>query len=265
MSLPAAAADVYDEAERERVVIGAPLAFGAFVGWHATGDLDVVGERVEGNEPDAGVAFGLRLGWRTTQTFGFDLSAGAIPAGPSWLVPVLLEGRWRPLAGTLPDDAGWTPTLGVGGGMYAGLGRGGDVDALLSAGVGAEVMLGRAALLRIEAAVWLSDGIASAVAFSPVFTVGFDLLAFRERMKGVEAVSAKPLKPLPAPKGCPAGVAPERCGNADSDAFIDAFDRCPLVGGAIDGCPDDDGDGVTGLRDGCPNKRGAAVDWGCPR
>lgn len=244
---------VHDEVATE--LIGPPLRFGAFFGWHATGDLDVVGERVVGNEPDAGPAFGLRLGLRATATLGVDLSVGAVPAGPEWLLPVVLEARWRPLDGV------FTPTVALGGGIYAGLGEGGDVDALFSGGLGAEVKITPTIVGRVDFGLWVSDGIASALAFDPVVTIGVDLLAYREHTR----VADDGPRPLPSVKGCPAGVPAERCGNVDEDAFIDAFDRCPLVPGTKDGCPDADGDGIIDLRDGCPTKKGAASDWGCPR
>ncbi|MCC6625176.1 MAG: hypothetical protein IT385_28270 [Deltaproteobacteria bacterium] len=249
-------------AERSEVpeVVGVPLRFGLFGGWHATsGDLDVLGERYEGNEPEPGPAFGLRVGWRPSASWGLDVTLGAIPAGPEWLLPIVGELRWRPFEGEV-----LTPTFGLGAGLYTGVGAGGDVDLLMSGAVGGELALGRDVVVRLELGLWASDAVAGTMAVSPVVTIGVDVLAWRERRSHAPEVE-RPPEPRPAPKGCPRGADPARCGDADADGIIDAFDRCPVDAGAIEGCADADGDGVPGPWDACPTRAGARIDWGCPR
>jgi len=242
--------------------LGVPLRVGLFAGWHATsGDLDVLGERVEGNEPAAGPAFGLRGGWRIARTWGLDLTVAAVPAESQWLLPIVAEVRWRPLEGRVI-----TPTVGLGAGAYLGVGAGGDADLLLAASAGAELALGRGAVLRLEVGLWGSDAIEGALAVSPVVTLGVDLLAWRDaRGSRVERPEPEPSRIVPVPKGCPPGAAPERCGDADGDGIIDAFDRCPVDPGSLEGCADADGDGVPGPWDACPARAGSRRDWGCPR
>ncbi|MCC6623425.1 MAG: hypothetical protein IT385_19350 [Deltaproteobacteria bacterium] len=253
------AAKVRDAEHAPGGLIGVPLRLGLFGGWHATaGDLDVLGERRVGNEPEPGAAFGLRAGWRVARGWGLELLAGAVPAGSEWLVPVVADVRWRPLEG------GVTPTIGLGAGIYAGLGKGGDVDLLLAGAIGVEVPLGRTLALRVELGLWGSDAVSGTLALTPVATVGIDLLAWREP-RGHDGPAAIGPRPRPVPKGCPRGAAPERCGDLDQDAVIDAFDHCPVDAGAFDGCPDADNDKVPSPRDACPARAGRAVDWGCPR
>ncbi|MFO0750011.1 MAG: hypothetical protein U1F43_30725 [Myxococcota bacterium] len=239
--------------------LGAPLRVGVFVGWHATSsDLDVLGDRVQGNEPSPGPSFGLRLGWRMTPGWGLDFSLGAVPAGSEWLVPLIGELRWRPLEG----EASWTPTVALGAGVYAGFGAGGDVDALFTATTGLELVLAREVGVHLEGGVWASDGVSGPIAWTPVVTLGIELRAWRDRRERAEE---EPLRPPPVVRGCPAGVPAERCADLDEDGVIDALDACPIEPGAVNGCPDDDGDGVASPRDACPLRRGAAADWGCPR
>lgn len=257
-----------------REPLGFPLRFGVYGGWHATSDdFDVVGDRREGLVPGAGPMFGLRVGWRVSGAFALELDGGLVLAsvgdGLAWLVPARLSVAWRPLP---PSESPVTPIVALGGGIYAHAGGpgGGDVDALWSGVLGVELRLDEAAALRLEGGLLVSDGVASAVSWSPVVTLGIDLLAWRERKADRDGEPARPgprpeaLRPTPA--GCPGGVRAALCVDSDDDGRIDAFDRCPADAALRpDGCPDPDGDGRVGIDDACPRDRGAKTDWGCPR
>lgn len=255
----AAAARAADPEPTVVRTVGAPVRVGVAVGWHATApDLDVLGQRVEGNEPTAGGLFGLRLGWRASPGWGVDLDAAASPAGSEWLLPVVAMVRWRPLEGL----ASWTPTVGLGAGLYFGLGAEADVDALLGGSLGFEVELAPEVAVRLEGDLYATDGVGAGLAWSPVVTVGVELRAWRDHRAHVVDEG---VRQAPVTRGCPGGVDPRRCGDGDEDGIIDAFDACPVESGTVRGCPDDDGDGVPVPRDACPLRPGAAVDWGCPR
>lgn len=243
--------------------VGLPLTVGVFGGWHATsGDLDVLGDRVRGNEPEAGPAFGARLAWRLHPSWAAELALGGVPAGKSWLVPVVAELQWWPLEGRGDGQAPLlSPLVGVGAGVYAGVGAGGDVDLLLSARVGLAMRLSDIIRLRLDVGLWASDAVEGALAFSPHVTVGLDILAWRTLGR---RASGSRREPVPVPRGCPAGVDVARCGDSDGDEVIDAYDRCPVDPGLVDGCPDPDGDGVLAPHDGCPERAGPTVEWGCP-
>ena len=246
-------------------VFGFPIRVGIFGGWHATSDdYDVLGERRADYLPDAGPMLGLRLGWRVSAAFAVELEVGTIvaPAGgeTAWLVPARLDLDWRALPGVV------TPIVGLGAGFVANAaGPGsGDLDALFGGTLGVEIRLGDAAALRFEGGVLVTDGVSS-WSWSPIATVGIDLLAWRERHAADPEVVRPPDPKLP-PAGCPAGVSGELCRDSDADRRIDAFDLCPTeVGTRADGCPDPDADGVVGPREACPRDRGTSADWGCPR
>lgn len=258
---------------RAREPLGFPLRVGFFGGWHATSDdYDVLGDRREGFVPGAGPMFGLRLGWRMSDAFTLELESGAVLASVeddlAWLVPTRLSLAWRALP---VDESLVTPIVLLGGGFVANAGGpgSGDVDALFSAGLGVEVRLDEAAALRLEGGLLVSDGVASAISWTPVVTLGIDLLAWRERRGRRDAPEAPPPpRPTPGPMvaGCPSGVKAGLCLDSDDDGRIDAFDRCP-VDPALrpDGCPDADADGLVGADDACPRDRGGASEWGCPR
>ena len=256
-----------------REPLGFPLRVGFFGGWHATSDdYDVLGERREGFVPGAGPMFGLRVGWRMSEAFTLELESGAVLASVeddlAWLVPTRLSLAWRALP---PAESRVTPIVLLGGGFVvnaAGPGSG-DVDALFAAALGVEIRLDEAAALRLEGGLLVSDGIASAISWTPVVTLGIDLIAWRER-RGARDEPEDPTQPRPnAPPpvaGCPSGVKPGLCTDSDDDGHIDAFDRCPIDAALRPyGCPDPDADGLVGTDDACPRDRGGVSEWGCPR
>ena len=52
--------------------------------------------------------------------------------------------------------------------------------------------------------------------------------------------------------------------DSDSDGFTDGYDRCPLLAGNFNGCPDNDEDGVLNTVDACPEDPGIVEMLGCP-
>lgn len=253
-------------AARAEELFGFPFRFGVFGGWHATSDdYDVLGERRTDLVPGGGPMFGLRLGWRISAAFALELEAGAVISPvddeTTLLLPTRLMLDWRALPGSV------TPIIGLGGGFVANVAGpgGGDLDGLFAVTGGVELRLGEEAALRLEGGVLATDGVSS-LSWSPVVTLGIDLLAWRERRAPIHDEPPVPLSTKLPPAGCPVGVSAELCHDGDADGRIDAFDACPTdVGSRADGCPDPDSDGVVGPRDACPRDRGTPYDWGCPR
>ncbi len=265
---------------RAEQTLGFPLWVGLFGGWHQTSDdFDVLGERTDVNVPQAGPTAGLRLGWRIVPTFAMELEAGLVFAplsdgGSATLAPIRVSIAWRPAEGSWPV----TPVVEGGAGVVTQVaGRGQDSDLLLAGGLGVEVPLGSLVALRAMASVHGTDGIEASMSWSPVFTLGIDFRAWRTSQHKTAADEPPPERPLGGPvgpekpvvppvAGCPRGVPAARCSDVDGDGFIDVVDRCPVdAGKAPTGCPDEDGDGVIDIEDACPRKRGARLDWGCPR
>lgn len=230
-----------------------------------SGDFDVIGDRTSANQPGAAPLFGVRAAWAIVPTLELGVDVALAPAPTdgetAWLLPASVVLGWRPLDGAV------TPIATVGGGVLANVAGAGDVDALITVGLGVEWRFADAWALRLDAAVLATDGVDKPLSFSPAVTIGIDLLGFGSSAEpdAVEPPLRDP-RPTRVPLGCPAGADPARCLDSDGDQIIDAFDRCPTDRGPRpDGCPDPDGDGVRGLDDACPDRPGAPRDWGCPR
>jgi len=277
-------------------VVGFPFRFGFFGGWHFTaGDFDVLGVRQPDLVPGVGPHAGLRVGWRVFRGFALELEAGVVMTPverddkTTWLLPVHLQVQWRPLE----SRSVVTPILGLGAGLIAQLpgSAGSDVDLLFTAMGGVELDLSSALSLRLTGGVHATDGVASALSFSPVVSLGLDIKAFIDRSHKRDTpddpeesplLPARPTRPTgptgstgptgptrpevrPPPPGCPPDVPESRCTDTDGDERIDAFDRCPLeAADTPDGCSDPDGDGVRGLDDACPKTKGSTAHYGCP-
>lgn len=280
----------HSEAARVDEVVGFPIRFGLFGGWHFTaGDFDVLGDRQPDLVPGAGPHAGLRVGWRVFRGFALELEAGLVMTpverdeATTLLLPVHLQIQWR----AAESRSVVTPVLGLGAGLVAQLpgAAGTDVDLLFTAMGGIELDLSSLLSLRVTGGVHATDGVANALSFSPVVSLGLDFKAFMDRSRKREPsedpdenplLPVRPTRPTgptpptrpdvrPPPPGCPPDVPESRCTDTDGDERIDAFDRCPLeAADTPDGCPDLDGDGVRGLDDACPKTRGVASHYGCP-
>ena len=270
-------------------LVGVPLRVGLVGGYQLTsGDIDVAGSRTTADQASVDAAIlGLRVGWRLVHELTLELGARFVPGGTvagddAFLFPATLDAVVRPFEGDI------IPTLSVGGGVMISAGDtvGNDVDAIIHSALGIEFILGRAIALRVEAELFMTDGVDAAVSVTPAFSVGVDLLAWRQR-RGPAAVPlvSEPLAPVEAarpgnedPDGdgvlgasdlCPAhaGKADDGgCPDSDNDGLIDAYDACPTRGGsaAFGGCADQDSDGVPDRLDACPLSAGEKSRYGCP-
>lgn len=268
-------------------VIGVPLRVGATVGYQLTSpDLDVTGERTASVQPGSAPLFGLRVGLRLLELIELELAASVAPAptaggvGTAWLLPAHVDLVIRPTPGPA------RPYLSLGAGVIANLRAPSDVDALLFGALGVEVALGPHFALRVEVGVHATDAVDGALSFSPVFTLGLDVLAWRAR-RSPRVEEAGPIlftEPAAGPRDdedpdgdgltdeddlCPLHAGPARhrgCPDSDGDGLADPFDRCPAAPGPrpLGGCPDRDRDGVSDRLDACPELPGRADRHGCP-
>lgn len=279
---------------RAESVIGLPLRVGLMGGYQLTSsDFDVLGVRRSALRPGDGALFGLRLGWHAIRAIELELAVGLVPAGTptdgasALLLPAHLDLVVRPF------DWAVCPYASVGGGVMALVGgdAGSDVDALFSAAIGAEVVVDQSLAFRLEVGLFGTDAVDGAMAFSPTFLFGLDVLAWRTRREDVVVEPwtepAPPIAATPLPDAghadldgdsdnddvdneddsCPLHPGDEDdrgCPDTDRDGLIDPWDRCPIDAGTVAGCPDADRDGVADHDDACPNSAGPASRYGCP-
>ncbi|PKN58840.1 MAG: hypothetical protein CVU56_03565 [Deltaproteobacteria bacterium HGW-Deltaproteobacteria-14] len=275
-------------------VIGLPVRVGVMGGYQLTSsDFDVLGVRRSALRPGDGALLGLRFGWRAIRALELELAVGLVPAGTptdgasALLLPAHLDLVVRPFAWVV------APYASVGGGVMALVGgdAGSDADALFSAAIGVELVVDHSLAFRFEVGLFGTDAVAGAMAFSPTFVFGLDVLAWRPRHEDVvvEPWTEPAPPPVAVPLPVPAGVSPDGddddddvdneddrcplhpgeegargCPDTDRDGLIDPWDRCPIDAGTIAGCPDADGDGVPDRDDACPNHPGPASRYGCP-
>jgi len=255
-----------------------PARVGIVGGYQVTSsDFDVLGERHVDLQPGGagliGVRFGLELVPALALEITLQLAPARIPIGETvLLMPIHADLVLRPFAGA------FTPFIALGGGVYAHLaGTGsGDVDGLIHGALGVEARLREDVLLRLEAAVLATDGVASTLSYNPAVRLGLDL-RFGAR-PSAEVVVPEPVG-VPGDRDgdgvpddrdhCPSHPGPpahDGCPDTDGDGIRDVWDRCPMQPGspAHEGCPDTDGDGLIDRLDACPRAPGSPRSWGCP-
>lgn len=261
-------------------IVGFPFRIGIFGGWHFTSaDIDIAGEREADLVPGAGPHVGLRLGWRAFEGFALEAEVGLVfvsverDDAAAKLLPAHLSLVWRPT-----EAADITPVIGLGAGLMAQLPgpAGSDVDLLLSAAAGVEMRLFGPVSVRVTGGVFATDGVAAAMSWTPVVSLGLDVRTFSDRRASTAAppdpepdgplpVRFEPKKVVPVPTDCPKRTPERLCVDTDGDGIIDAFDACPTAKGEVvlAGCGDTDGDGVADPLDACPDTKGDPARWGC--
>ena len=273
-------------------VIGLPMRVGVLGGYQLTsGDFDVLGIRRSALQPGDGGLFGLRVGWRVLPVLEVELSVGLVPAGTptpkasALLLPAHVDLVIRPFAWRV------RPYASVGGGVMALVAgdAGRDADGLFHAAIGVEAIVGDSIALRAEVGLFGTDAVQGAIAFSPTFVFGVDILAWRPRHDDEVLVEPwrEPTPPVPTDKPVPSdgdvdrdgvanaddrcpqspgSAADHGCPDTDRDGLIDPWDRCPTAPGPAGngGCPDKDGDGISDHDDACPDAAGPADRYGCP-
>lgn len=263
---------------------GSTGSFGVAAGYQATSaDFDVSGPRTSDVQPRSGALVLLRGGLALVDVFALELTAGIAvggthgDTGTAILAPVHLDAVWRVLGAPV------TPYLAVGGGVYANLAGPGafDADGLIHGALGMEWRPSHAVALRVEAGVYGTDGVESHLSWTPVVTLGVDLLAGTAPGEPAFDDGGAPARPtgptdtdgdgiVDALDTCPAAAglpSLDGCPDTDGDGVADVFDRCPVDPGRVPlaGCPDRDGDGILDEDDACPERAGRVDSFGCPR
>jgi OOP family OmpA-OmpF porin len=150
----------------------------------------------------------------------------------------------------LKDKAAFNPFLsgGVGAGYFYG-----ELAAYAPVGVGLQFKFNEGAVINLQAQ-WrmaLNDAISNDYM---LYSIGFI-----QKSKKIKTGKTKPVI-VKVPVAPPVITVVD----TDADGVPDEKDSCPLVKGAVNGCPDSDNDGIADKDDKCKDVAGIAKYNGCP-